>query len=87
LIKESSEKFSLPEGNAKDASLICAAQKVEYCEIAGYGTVRTFARLLGYRDVAKILQATLDEEADTDRKLADLAGAINLEAEFSEARA
>lgn len=59
-----------------DAAMIGAAQKVEHYEISGYGTARTFARLLGYENHADLLQATLDEEADTDEKLTDLAESI-----------
>jgi ferritin-like metal-binding protein YciE len=65
-----------------DAALIAAAQRVEHYEIAGYGCVRTFARLLDYKEAAALLQETLDEEADADRKLTELAEAvINVEAE------
>ena len=59
--------------NAKDAALIAAAQRVEHYEIAGYGTVRTFAQRLGKQEVARLLQQTLDEEAATDKKLTGLA--------------
>lgn len=69
------------EDSVKDAALIGAAQKVEHYEIAGYGTARTFAELLGHKDVAKILQSTLDEEGATDRALTNVAKSINAEAE------
>ena len=52
-----------------DAALIVAAQKVEHYEIAGYGSVRTFARQLGYDEAAKILADILREESATDEKL------------------
>ncbi len=64
----------------KDAALIAAAQKVEHYEIAGYGTVRTFANLLGEREIADLLQETLDEEGETDKKLTEIAEALNVEA-------
>lgn len=65
-----------------DAALISAAQKVEHYEIAGYGCARTYARLLGYEDAARLLQATLDEEGEADKKLTGLAETvINVEAE------
>jgi ferritin-like metal-binding protein YciE len=65
-----------------DAALICAAQKVEHYEMAGYGCVRTFARLLGYTEAAALLQATLDEEGAADKKLTELAETVvNVEAE------
>ena len=64
-----------------DAALISAAQRVEHYEMAGYGCARTYARLLGLNDDAKILQQTLDEEGDTDHLLTDLAErVINVEA-------
>ncbi len=64
-----------------DAALISAAQRVEHYEIAGYGTVRTFARQLGYEDQALLLDTTLQEEGDTDKKLTSLAESyINEEA-------
>ncbi len=59
--------------HVKDAALIAAAQRVEHYEIAGYGSVRTFAQRLGKTDAARLLQETLDEEAATDKKLTALA--------------
>lgn len=56
-----------------DAGLIAAAQRVEHYEIAAYGTVRNFARRLGFEDHAMLLQQTLDEEGETDKKLTSLA--------------
>lgn len=56
-----------------DAALIAAAQRVEHYEIAGYGTVRTFARLLGHKDAERLLQKTLEEESETNEKLSKLA--------------
>ena len=64
-----------------DAALISAAQRVEHYEMAGYGCVRTYARLLGYEEAADLLQETLDEEGTADKKLTDLAETvINAEA-------
>jgi len=69
------------ESAVLDAALIAAAQRVEHYEMAGYGCVRTFARLLGYEDAAELLQETLDEEAAADKKLTELAETvINVEA-------
>ena len=66
----------------RDAGLIAAAQRVEHYEIAGYGTARTYAELLGDKDGARILQTTLDEEAETDVKLTKLAeSSINVAAD------
>lgn len=56
-----------------DAGLIGAAQKVEHYEMAGYGTVRTMARILGHKDVAQLLETTLKEEDATDKKLTQIA--------------
>jgi ferritin-like metal-binding protein YciE len=63
-----------------DLALIGAAQKVEHYEIAGYGTARTLAEISGEEEVAKILQETLDEEGETDKKLTEIAMELNLEA-------
>ena len=63
---------------AKDALLISAAQKVEHYEIAGYGTARTFATVLGEEEVATLLQESLDEEKAADEKLTAVAeGGLN----------
>ncbi len=77
--KELMEEDAEPE--VMDAGLIGAAQKVEHYEIAGYGTVRTYAEMLGNDQAARLLQQTLDEEGMTDKKLNELAmQCINLEA-------
>lgn len=69
-----------------DAALIAAAQKIEHYEISGYGTLRTWASLLGYEEVETLLQETLDEEKEADEALTELAETvINLEAEGGEA--
>lgn len=69
------------EQDALDAGLIGAAQKIEHYEIAGYGTARTHAEMLGYNKVARLLQQTLNEEGATDKKLTALAeNIINVEA-------
>lgn len=66
--------------DTRDAGMIAAAQRVEHYEIAGYGTARTYAQLLGRNEWASLLQQTLDEEKETDRKLSQLAERINIEA-------
>ncbi len=82
LLKEGAELIKeKPEADVLDAGLISAAQHVEHYEMAGYGTVRTWAKLLGHNDHAALLQETLDEEKDTDKKLSQLAQVINVEAE------
>jgi ferritin-like metal-binding protein YciE len=81
LINEGKEAMEEFEDNALDAALIGAAQKVEHYEIAGYGTARTHAEMLGYTKVARLLQQTLNEEGATDKKLTQLAESIiNVEA-------
>jgi len=56
-----------------DASLIASAQRVEHYEMAAYGAVRTYARRLGFEDQARLLQQTLDEEGQADKRLTTLA--------------
>jgi ferritin-like metal-binding protein YciE len=85
LIKEGSEMIeetSNPE--ELDAGLISAAQRVEHYEIAGYGCVCAYAKLLGEDQAESILRNTLDEEKTTDGKLTELSNNINIEAEESE---
>ena len=81
LLDEGKEVMQEFEDDTLDAGMIAAAQKVEHYEIAGYGTARAHANMLGLKKVARMLQQTLDEEARTDKKLSQLAeSAINLEA-------
>jgi len=68
------------EPEVLDAGMIAAAQRVEHYEIAGYGTVRTYAQLLGRNEWAQLLEQTLQEEKDTDVKLSQLSNHINVEA-------
>jgi len=74
VIKEQSSSDAL------DAGLIASAQRVEHYEIAAYGTVRTFAGLLGDEEAVNLLQQTLDEEKETDEKLTELSKSVNAEA-------
>ena len=85
LIKEGREimKEDLPD-TVMDAALIGAAQKVEHYEIASYGTLRTYAELMERDDVAELLQATLDEEGQTDKQLTQIAESLNVEAMMEE---
>ncbi len=70
------------EPNAMDAVLIAGAQKVEHYEIATYGTLRTWAQELGFDQEARLLQQTLDEEGETDKKLTHIAESrVNVRAE------
>ena len=81
LIAEGNEMMAEAEEDAtRDAIMIAAAQKVEHYEISGYGTAHTWARTLGKDEVASLLEQTLEEEKETDQKLTDLAGEINVEA-------
>lgn len=75
LMEEKSEPAVL------DAGLIAAAQRVEHYEMASYGSARAFAVLLGYPNVANMLQQTLEEERATDEKLTNLSDEINAQAE------
>jgi ferritin-like metal-binding protein YciE len=85
LIEEGSEMNEEgPEPEELDAGLISAAQRVEHYEIAGYGCVGTYAKLLGQNEAVSLLRQTLEEEKATDKKLTELANSINLEAAKSE---
>ncbi len=70
MIKEDADE------EVRDAGLIAAAQRVEHYEMAGYGCARTYAELLGDPDGAQLLQTTLTEESDTDKKLTKLANSV-----------
>ena len=82
LIEEGKEMMQEDmEPEVLDAALISAAQKVEHYEIASYGTVRTYANLLGEKEHVRLLQETLNEEGETDKQLTRLAESqINVEA-------
>ena len=82
LIKEGNEIMeSTAEGVVRDAGIIAAGQKVEHYEIATYGTLCAFAKILGEQEAADLLLVTLNEEKDADDKLSEVAeGSINLEA-------
>jgi ferritin-like metal-binding protein YciE len=89
LVEEGSEILGEDgEESVLDAGIIAAAQKVEHYEIASYGTVRTFAQLLGEDEAAELLQETLDEEGEADKLLTQLAQEIvNPEALLEDAEA
>jgi ferritin-like metal-binding protein YciE len=81
LIKEGAEVMDEDfEGALMDAALIGAAQRVEHYEIAAYGTVSEFAKVLGETDHVDLLNETLEEEKETDEKLTELSGDINVQA-------
>jgi ferritin-like metal-binding protein YciE len=81
-IKEGSELIAeKPDRDVLDAGLISKAQHVEHYEMAGYGSVRSWAQKLGHDRHAELLQRTLDEERETDQLLTALAErAINIDA-------
>jgi ferritin-like metal-binding protein YciE len=77
ILKEGDELIKKHQG---DAALICAAQKVEHYEIASYGSLQSWARILGEEEAAELLEETLDEERDTDERLTEIAeSAINVD--------
>ncbi len=81
IIKENEKLMKdAKDPDVRDAGMIAGAQRVEHYEISAYGTARTYAQLLGRTDWAQLLQQTLDEEKNADRKLNQLAERINIEA-------
>lgn len=85
LIEEAKELIEEEaDPDVRDAGLIVAAQKVEHYEIAGYGSVCTFAKVLKYDDALRLLKQTIDEEEKTDKLLTDLAETLNSRAEIAD---
>jgi len=81
LVKEGSEVMNEDlDGALMDAALIGAAQRVEHYEIAAYGTVSKFGKLLGESEHVSLLEETLQEEKETDEKLTGLSREINSQA-------
>src|ERR1700720_2811334 len=81
LIEEGSEWIAEDAAaEVMDAGIIAAAQRVEHYEMAGYGTVQTFAKLLGEKEAAELFTLTLNEEKAADKKLSLLAKSINVKA-------
>src|SRR5215216_4873025 len=83
LIEEANELIQeRPDPDVLDAGMIAAAQHVEHYEMAGYGTMRTYARALGFEEQAELLQLTLNEEGETDKLLTRIAkSSVNVDAE------
>lgn len=78
LVEEGSEMIGeLDKSDVRDAALISAAQRVEHYEIAAYGTVREYAKMLGQKNIAKLLEETLEEEKATDEELNSLSSQVN----------
>lgn len=81
LIKEAEQMMKDTEDDAvRDAAIIAAGQKVEHYEIATYGTLCTFAKMLNENEAATLLHKTLNEEKEADETLSDVADTINVEA-------
>jgi len=81
LVKEALETIEDKYGVAvRDAAIIGAAQRVEHYEIAGYGTVKAFADLLGENEQVSLIDQTLAEEKQADELLTQLGGGINSQA-------
>jgi ferritin-like metal-binding protein YciE len=68
------------KGTVRDAALISACQRVEHYEMAGYGSAREFAKSIGQREVAALLDETLVEEKSADKKLSGIAKQVNAQA-------
>jgi ferritin-like metal-binding protein YciE len=82
IIKEGSETIKENDtGPALDAALIAGAQKVEHYEIASYGTLVEWAKILGKDDAVELLQQTLAEEKETDETLTTIASELNFVAQ------
>jgi ferritin-like metal-binding protein YciE len=83
LIEEGEETLGMKKQAAPaalDAAMIANAQRIEHYEIAAYGTVANYAKQLGLRDAMELLRETLDEEEQTDKRLTQISGRVNLEA-------
>jgi ferritin-like metal-binding protein YciE len=77
LIKEGDEIVSsTDDSSVRDAGLIAAAQKVEHYEMSGYGSARTHAQILGHVEAVSLLEETLNEEKQADRKLNSIAESV-----------
>jgi ferritin-like metal-binding protein YciE len=81
VLEEGSEVLEdTDEGVVRDAALISACQRVQHYEMAGYGSAREFAKLLGQTEVVTLLDETLDEEKNADKKLSAISKQVNAEA-------
>jgi ferritin-like metal-binding protein YciE len=84
VLEEGSEVLEdTDKGIVRDAALIAACQRVEHYEMAGYGSARDFAKLLGLADVARLLDETLAEEKNADKILTAVSKQVNTEAKRS----
>jgi len=81
LLAEGSEMLEeIEKGGVRDAALISAAQRVEHYEIAAYGSVREYAKLLGKKQIVSLLEETLEEEKAADEKLTSISQQVNPQA-------
>lgn len=81
VLEEGSEVLEETEkGPVRDAALISACQRVEHYEMAGYGSARDFAKLLGQKEVAALLDETLAEEKNADKVLTGASKQVNVQA-------
>jgi ferritin-like metal-binding protein YciE len=88
VLEEGSEVLEDTEkGNVRDAALISASQRIEHYEMAGYGSAREFAKMLGLSEVAALLDQTLTEEKNADKKLSGISKTVNMEAKRASAQA
>ena len=87
IIEEGKEIMDAYKGTpALDAGLLAAAQAVEHYEISRYGTLKTWANELGYKDAVRLLDATLTEEKNTDSTLSQIAESeVNQHAQTAQA--
>jgi ferritin-like metal-binding protein YciE len=82
VLEEGAETISdIDKGPVRDAGLIAAAQRVEHYEMAGYGTVRSMAKLLGQPEMVNLLEQTLEEEKAADEKLTQISRTVNQQAQ------
>ena len=78
VLEEGSEVLEdTDKGTIRDAAMIAAAQRVEHYEMAGYGSAREFAKMLGLSQVATLLEETLEEEKAADKLLSGIAKQVN----------
>jgi ferritin-like metal-binding protein YciE len=78
LVEEAQEHLEEHEGSPLlDPVIVASAQKMEHYEISSYGTMRAYADALGNKQVAQMLQQTLDEEQKADQMLSELGERIN----------
>jgi ferritin-like metal-binding protein YciE len=86
IISAGEDVSKLDSDAVRDAALIAAAQAAEHYEMAEYGTLRTWARILGKHEAVQLLEFTLEEEKKADLKLTDIASRLNYEAAAARAR-